>query len=54
MTLGILFDGIGGFPLAAVRSASDSARYKALGNSAAVPCMGYIMQGIELALRTAG
>ena len=34
VTLGSVFDGIGGFPLAAVRSASDSARYKALGNSA--------------------
>lgn len=31
--------------------ASDSARYKALGNSVAVPCVEYLMQGIALALR---
>ena len=31
--------------------ASDSARYKALGNSVAVPCVEYLMQGIALVLR---
>ena len=31
--------------------ASDSARYKSLGNSVAVPCVEYLMQGIALALR---
>ncbi len=30
--------------------ASDSARYKALGNSVAVPCVEYVMRGIALAL----
>lgn len=30
---------------------SDTARYKALGNSIAVPCVDYIMQGIMLVLR---
>ena len=29
--------------------ASDSARYKALGNSVAIPCVDYLMQGISLA-----
>lgn len=31
--------------------ASDSARYKALGNSVAIPCVEYVMRGIALALR---
>ena len=31
--------------------ASASARYKALGNSVAVPCVEYLMQGIALVLR---
>ena len=31
--------------------ASDSARYKALGNSVAIPCVEYLMQGIALVLR---
>ena len=31
--------------------ASDSARYKALGNSVAVPCVEYLMQGVALVLR---
>ena len=31
--------------------ASDSSRYKALGNSVAVPCVEYLMQGIALVLR---
>jgi len=29
----------------------DSARYKALGNSVAIPCVSYILHGIALALR---
>ena len=32
-----------------VPSASDSARYKALGNSVAIPCVEYVMGGIALA-----
>lgn len=32
--------------------ASDSARYMALGNSVAIPCVEYLMQGIALVLRT--
>ena len=31
--------------------ASDSARYKALGNSVPIPCVEYLMQGIALVLR---
>ena len=31
--------------------ASDSARYKALGNSVAIPCVEYVMRGIALALQ---
>ena len=31
--------------------ASDSARYRALGNSVAIPCVEYLMRGIALALR---
>ena len=34
-----------------IPSASDSARYKALGNSVAIPCVEYIMRGIALVLR---
>ena len=34
-----------------IPGASDSARYKALGNSVAIPCVEYLMQGIALALR---
>ncbi len=30
--------------------ASDSARYKALGNSVAIPCVEYVMQGIAMVL----
>ena len=33
-----------------IPGASDSARYKALGNSVAIPCVEYIMQGIVYAL----
>jgi len=32
--------------------ASDSARYKALGNSVAIPCVKYILRGIALVLRS--
>lgn len=32
-------------------SASDSARYKALGNSVAIPCVEYLVQGIVRAIR---
>lgn len=35
----------------ALPGASDSARYRALGNSVAVPCVEYLMRGIALALR---
>ena len=31
---------------------SDSARYKALGNSVAIPCVEYVMRGIALVLRS--
>jgi site-specific DNA-cytosine methylase len=99
MTMGSLFDGIGGFPLVAVRNgiiplwaseieafpievtkirfpemlhvgditkldgaafpdgwtlipgASDSARYKALGNSVAIPCVDFVLRGIAYFLR---
>lgn len=37
-----------------IPSASDSARYKALGNSVAIPCVEYILRGVALALRAAG
>lgn len=30
-------------------TASDSARYKALGNSVAIPCVVYVLHGIALA-----
>ena len=33
-----------------IPGASDSARYKALGNSVAIPCVEFIMQGIALAM----
>ena len=33
-----------------ISGASDSARYKALGNSVAIPCVMYVMQGIFYAL----
>ena len=41
-----------GFPdgWTAVPGASDSARYKALGNSVAIPCVEFIMAGLVLAL----
>ena len=34
-----------------IPNASDSARYKALGNSVAIPCVDYVLQGIALVLR---
>ena len=42
-----------GFPdgWTAIEGASDSARYKALGNSVAIPCVEYVMAGIAAALR---
>ena len=33
-----------------IPSASDSARYKALGNSVAIPCVDFVMKGIALVL----
>ena len=35
-----------------IPNASDSARYKALGNSVAIPCVDFVLQGIALVLRT--
>ena len=35
-----------------IPGASDSARYKALGNSVAIPCVEYVMRGIAIALRS--
>ncbi len=35
-----------------IPGASDSARYKALGNSVAIPCVEYLMRGMALALRS--
>ena len=34
-----------------ILGASDSARYKALGNSVAIPCVEYVMRGIAIVLR---
>ena len=34
--------------------ATDSARYKALGNSVAIPCVQLLMLGISLVLRNGG
>ena len=36
-----------------IPGASDSARYKALGNSVAIPCVDYIMHGVAAALNGA-
>ena len=33
-----------------IPNASDSSRYKALGNSVAIPCVDYVLQGIALVL----
>ena len=35
-----------------IPSASDSARYKALGNSVAIPCVEFVMQGVSRILKT--
>ena len=35
-----------------ILGASDSARYKALGNSVAIPCVEYVMRGIAIVLRS--
>ena len=35
-----------------IPGASDSARYKALGNSVAIPCVEYVMRGIAIVLRS--
>lgn len=42
-----------GFPdnWTAIPGASDSARYKALGNSVAIPCVDFVLYGIALVLR---
>ena len=37
-----------------IPGASDSARYKALGNSVAIPCVEFVLHGISAALRVAG
>ena len=44
-------DGLQGFPdgWTDIEGASDSARYKALGNSVAIPCVDYVLQGIAWA-----
>ena len=34
-----------------IPSASDSARYKALGNSVAIPCVEFVMQGVAMVLK---
>jgi DNA (cytosine-5)-methyltransferase 1 len=34
-----------------IPGASDSARYKALGNSVAIPCVEYVMRGIVMATK---
>ena len=34
-----------------IPGASDSARYKALGNSVAIPCVEYVMLGIAMVLQ---
>ena len=36
-----------------IPSASDSARYKALGNSVAIPCVEFILRGIVMTAKTA-
>ena len=33
-----------------IPGASDSARYRALGNSVAIPCVEFVMQGIRMAI----
>lgn len=43
-----------GFPdsWTGLQGASDSARYRALGNSVAIPCVEYIMRGLAMAIGT--
>ena len=36
-----------------IPGASDSARYKALGNSVAIPCVDFVLKGIAFILREA-
>ena len=54
LKLGSLFDGIGGWMIAAVKNgikpvwASDTNRYKELGNCMAQPCADYAIRGIAL------
>ena len=45
LKVGSLFDGLGGFPdyWAHIKGASDTAIYKAFGNSVAVGCVEWIM-----------
>ena len=45
--------GLEGFPdyWAYLPGASDSARYKALGNSVAIPCVDFVLRGIAWFLR---
>lgn len=45
-----------GFPdgWTSIPGASDSARYKALGNSVAIPCVEFVLHGIATVLRMAG
>ncbi len=44
-----------GFPdgWTTLAGASDSARYRALGNSVAIPCVEYLMEGIAAVLKAA-
>ena len=37
-----------------ISGASDSARYKSLGNSVAIPCVTFVLHGIAAVLRAAG
>ena len=37
-----------------IPGASDSTRYKALGNSVAIPCVTFVLRGIAAVLRAAG
>lgn len=48
LTMGSLFDGIGGFPLAAVRRGFPPVW--ALGNSVAIPCVEFVMEQIAFVL----
>lgn len=56
MTLGSLFDGSGGFPLAGALTKwynglhTDSAEYKMWGNGIALPCAAFVLGGVAEAL----